>query len=1096
MAPRGETPLPYILSHGSDGLYSGMRLAIPGLNGESFTFSTLPQMIETIRKDSNGRDVEIRLYASITETGVLDIGAGQARFENSGTETWGHITFTGSIRSGSTGWATVYLNGVSAEIQAEIHNDDGSALSVGNDSIVNITSGHVSCNASSPAYFAVNSFGNSSVSITGGKVWATFGGTPVYIADSSTVEISGTPEIKAKDNTQEAVVMKTADGGLTLGGSPDIYGSIGAWVGKLAVDNFTPGQNRYTLTMKGTPGVGDIAVQSGKDFIRNFKLANENLYLTTSTVGNDLLVTNIKPSPTNYVITGSGGSFSVTYGGGGGIPLVTGTLNEVIQGIGVDAMGEPCTILFGDGSATLDIGTGTATFANASGSTWGEITLSGKITSASDSATVRMDGITLSSNADIANSGRGDGITLVPKGGTLNITGGNVSAISGSAVSNLLPIGFGVNSVLNISGTSVLSSANYQPGVNELEGGTLYVTTGTEVNISGGTIRNTAAGNAVFSNGHIALGGTPHISGPIRIYTPYSKMSVDSSFLPGSKTYPLTVYELSGSIIDKVVVAGGAAFSSNFSLINKGYELAVSGNDLVVGLAAKKISLAPAANKDFGSAAVGYAAPTAHSVAVSNAGTEATGDLTIALSGADAASFILSKNAIASLATDGTDSFTVAPKKGLSAKTYNATVTVSGGADIIAQSFVVTFNVVENGTTPTATEITGFAAIPNVNAGTAGSATYANAAAVIAALPTSVTANYSGGTAPWPVTTWEDTDGYNANEAGSYTFTADLGTAPSGYANSAGHTCTVEVVVSPADSTTYTVTFNPNGGNVSPAGAETGADGKLTSLPTPTRSKYRFDGWFTAVSGGTQITTDYVFTANTTIYAHWTYTGGSGGSSSGSTAQPTAPAADGAVKVNYTSSNGTAVLSLPAAKVNDIIKNCQGGAADIDLSKVSGITAAELPKAALSAMNEAGLDITLKLPAGTITLGEDAAASILEQATGSNLSIELQPAATGSLTPAQQEAVQSGDLVLDINILSGTKKIAGFDGTLSVQAAYNGPQPVAVWYLNDKGDLEKVNCTFKDGIVSFDLDHLSLYVVGQDTKEAAQENSFSDVLPG
>ncbi len=311
--------------------------------------------------------------------------------------------------------------------------------------------------------------------------------------------------------------------------------------------------------------------------------------------------------------------------------------------------------------------------------------------------------------------------------------------------------------------------------------------------------------------------------------------------------------------------------------------------------------------------------------------------------------------------------------------------------------------------------------------------------------------------------------------------------------------------------TKYTVTFNANGGSVSPATMQTGVDGKLNTLPIPTRSDYRFDGWFTAVSGGMQITTDYVFTANTTIYAHWTYTGGSGGSggsSSGSTAQPAAPAADGAVKVNYTSANGMAVLSLPAAKVNDIIENSQGGAADIDLSKVSGITATELPKAALSAMNEADLDITLKLPAGTITLDEDAAASILEQATGSNLSIELQPVATGSLTPAQQEAVQSGDLVLDINILSGTQKISSFDGTLSIQVAYNGPQPVAVWYLNDKGDLEKVNCTFKDGIVSFDLDHLSLYVVGQDTKEVAQENPitnvqeagwknpFSDVLPG
>jgi len=71
-------------------------------------------------------------------------------------------------------------------------------------------------------------------------------------------------------------------------------------------------------------------------------------------------------------------------------------------------------------------------------------------------------------------------------------------------------------------------------------------------------------------------------------------------------------------------------------------------------------------------------------------------------------------------------------------------------------------------------------------------------------------------------------------------------------------------------------------------------------------------------------------------------------------------------------------------------------------------------------------------------------------------------------------------------------QLAAALGQIGDGFAYNGPQPVAVWYLNDKGDLEKV-CTFKDGIVSFDLDHLSLYVVGQDTKEAGWKNPFSDV---
>jgi|GEM_PF-5189753 len=66
----------------------------------------------------------------------------------------------------------------------------------------------------------------------------------------------------------------------------------------------------------------------------------------------------------------------------------------------------------------------------------------------------------------------------------------------------------------------------------------------------------------------------------------------------------------------------------------------------------------------------------------------------------------------------------------------------------------------------------------------------------------------------------------------------------------------------------YTITFDATGGTVSPATAATGADGRLASLPVPSRSGYTFDGWFTA--GGTQVTTSTVFAANTTVYAEWT----------------------------------------------------------------------------------------------------------------------------------------------------------------------------------------------------------------------------------
>ena len=73
--------------------------------------------------------------------------------------------------------------------------------------------------------------------------------------------------------------------------------------------------------------------------------------------------------------------------------------------------------------------------------------------------------------------------------------------------------------------------------------------------------------------------------------------------------------------------------------------------------------------------------------------------------------------------------------------------------------------------------------------------------------------------------------------------------------------------------TEYTVTFDGNGGTPS-VGSVTTTDGKLASLPSASRrGSYSFDGWYTEKSGGTEVTTATVFSANTTVYAHWTYTG-------------------------------------------------------------------------------------------------------------------------------------------------------------------------------------------------------------------------------
>ena len=73
-------------------------------------------------------------------------------------------------------------------------------------------------------------------------------------------------------------------------------------------------------------------------------------------------------------------------------------------------------------------------------------------------------------------------------------------------------------------------------------------------------------------------------------------------------------------------------------------------------------------------------------------------------------------------------------------------------------------------------------------------------------------------------------------------------------------------------STTYKVTFNPNGGKVSPKTLSRAKNAKLGTLPTPTRSGMAFMGWYTAKSGGTKITANTTVTGAVTYYAHWGYT--------------------------------------------------------------------------------------------------------------------------------------------------------------------------------------------------------------------------------
>ena len=151
---------------------------------------------------------------------------------------------------------------------------------------------------------------------------------------------------------------------------------------------------------------------------------------------------------------------------------------------------------------------------------------------------------------------------------------------------------------------------------------------------------------------------------------------------------------------------------------------------------------------------------------------------------------------------------------------------------------------------------------------------------------------------------------------GSFTFTVSL-------SKGAGNTLAEDTVtgihgtITATPPAEYTITFDAQGGMVIPATMKT-AGGKLQSLPVPARNNYTFEGWFTQASGGEKVTTNTMFAADTTIYAHWKY---NGGNSNGGGSWNTLPAtytvtapntANGQVTVSPTHAARGAVVTITA----------------------------------------------------------------------------------------------------------------------------------------------------------------------------------------
>ena len=328
-------------------------------------------------------------------------------------------------------------------------------------------------------------------------------------------------------------------------------------------------------------------------------------------------------------------------------------------------------------------------------------------------------------------------------------------------------------------------------------------------------------------------------------------------------------------------------------------------------------------------------------------------------------------------------------------------------------------------------------------------------------------------------------------------------------------------------SAVYTITLNANGGNALAPSTLTTGNGKLEELPTPTRSgSYRFDGWFTAASGGAQITTATVFTANDTIYAHWTYTGGGdggngggngggGGSTPPATApttpqtKPSQPTAGTAPVTATAGTNGTASATVSDKAITDAIAKAQADAkaqgnasngisVELNVTMPQGATflTASLSQSALRSLVSAGVtSLTINGSPVKVTFDLKALQEIQKQSNGT-INISIAPQAKLS---AAAKAIIGTRPVYDLTVSYGSgKTVSGFGGgTATVSVPYTPAKGEAVGalyavYVDEKGNATRIAGSAYDAnsrSIIFTTTHFSLYGVGYTAPSA----KFTDI---
>jgi uncharacterized repeat protein (TIGR02543 family) len=694
------------------------------------------------------------------------------------------------------------------------------------------------------------------VNITGGEVKSK-SGTAIYNASTGVITISGsTTKITSASSSYGTIYL--ANSGTESVDRLVINGGM--------VENTSSGNAIYNNSV-GTVRVsnGTVSAISGSAILSNANYMN------------------IGGSYGNYwgSVKISGGTVSTTTGTtiSGGEPTVSGGTVSTTTGTAISTGN---TSGFTVSGGTVSATTGRAINYNAGGT----VTISGsstKVTSANTSTSYSSgtiyfsDGGTLIINAgtventatSVSANGNANAIGIYWSSTTVNVNGGIVKSEVGNAISHV----YAWNGItVNISGGMISTNASSKAAV--------YVKEGT-VKITGGTIENTANSWSVYneSSASLTLGGNPTITG--RIYTYPEKMSVITAatdkFVPAANRLYTLDFPEAQYVVSKIAVMSGRDFLRNFVLYNSNFALSQEGQHLAVatsvkvtfdlnggtGVAPATIGVASGGKLYEKPSTNGYTKTcyTSDSVWYTRTGT----------------SDVYTKFVFGESGTSVTENITLYLK--WTPGTYKITYNLNDGTNnasnpssyTCASSTITLQNPTRTGYLFggwfTNSALTG-TAVSSIPAGSTGDKTfYAKWIPIF-----TVTFDANGGTVT-PASGSTRADSTLASlpkpERSGYHFKDWYTAAAGGTVVTASRKYSAHTTIYAQWIPVFTVTFDANGGTVTPTSGTTRADSTLASLPKPERSGYEFS-WYTAATGGTVVTESRKYSANTTIYAQWT----------------------------------------------------------------------------------------------------------------------------------------------------------------------------------------------------------------------------------